>query len=93
MMENINIIKKLLEKNNGIITTKEVKDLEINSKILTRMIEKEIIERVSRDVYISTDTLEDKYFITQAIYKRGIFSHETTLYFYDLCDRTPIKYQ
>ena len=63
------------------------------SKILTRMIEKGIIERVARGVYIETDTLEDKYFITQAICKKGIFSHETALYFHDLCDRTPIKYQ
>ncbi len=92
-MENIYIIKKLLEENNGIITAKEVEDLGINSKILTRMIEKGIIERVSRGVYISSDTLEDKYFITQAICKKGIFSHETALYFHDLCDRTPIKYQ
>lgn len=92
-MENIDIIKKLLKKNNGIITTKEVEDLGINSKILTRMIEKGIIERVLRGVYISVDTLEDKYFITQVICKKGIFSHETALYFHDLCDRTPMKYQ
>ena len=44
-MENIDIIKKTLKKNNGIITAKEVEDLGINSKILTRMIEKGIIER------------------------------------------------
>ena len=56
-MENIDIIKKLLKKNNGIITTKEIEDLGINSKILTRMIEKGIIERVSRGVYISVDTI------------------------------------
>jgi ABC-type multidrug transport system fused ATPase/permease subunit len=31
--------------------------------------------------------------ITQAICRKGIFSHETALYFHDLCDRTPIKYQ
>lgn len=92
-MENIDIIKKLLKKNNGIITAKEVEEIGINSKILTRMIEKGIIERVSRGVYISADTLEDKYFIIQAICKKGIFSHETALYFHDLCDRTPIKYQ
>ena len=57
------------------------------------MIEKGIIERVARGIYIEVDTLEDKYFITQAICKKGIFSHETALYFHDLSDRTPIKYQ
>lgn len=92
-MDNIEKIEKLLNKRNGIITTSEVEKLGINSRILTRMIERGIIERVARGVYISTDTLEDKYFITQAICKRGIFSHETALYFHDLCDRTPIKFQ
>ena len=92
-MEDIDIIKRTLKKNNGIITTKEVESLEINSKILTRMIEKGIIERVERGIYISADTLEDKYFVIQTICKKGIFSHETALYFHDLCDRTPIKYQ
>ena len=92
-MEDIDKIRKILKKNNGTITTKEVEALGISSKILTRMIEKGIIERVARGIYIETDTLEDKYFITQAICKKGIFSHETALYFHDLCDRTPIKYQ
>lgn len=92
-MEGIDKIRKILKKNNGTITTKEVEDLGISSKILTRMIEKGIIERVARGIYIEVDTLEDKYFITQAICKKGIFSHETALYFHDLSDRTPIKYQ
>lgn len=92
-MEDIDKIRKLLKKNNGTITTKEVEALGISSKILTRMIEKGIIERVARGIYIEADTLEDKYFTTQAICKKGIFSHETALYFHDLCDRTPIKYQ
>lgn len=75
------------------IKTYQVEELGISNKILTRMIEKGLIERVARGVYIDKETLEDKYFITQAVCKKGIFSHETALYFYDLCDRTPIKYQ
>lgn len=92
-MDSIRDIETLLKKNNGIVETYQVEELGINNKILTRMIEKEIIERVARGVYIEKNTLEDKYFITQAICKKGIFSHETALYFHDLCDRTPIKYQ
>lgn len=92
-MEDIKKVEKLLKKNNGVIETYQVEEMGINNKILTRMIEKGVIERVARGVYIGKDTLEDKYFITQAICKKGIFSHETALYFHDLCDRTPIKYQ
>lgn len=92
-MDNIEKIEALLKKRNGIITTSEVEDLGINSRILTRMIERGIIERVARGIYISVDTIEDTYFTTQAICKKGIFSYETALYFHDLCDRTPIKFQ
>ena len=92
-MDNIERIEKLLKKNNGIITTREVEKIGINSRVLTRMIEKGLIERVARGVYIGEDTFEDQYFITQAVCRKGIFSHETALYFHDLCDRTPIRYQ
>lgn len=92
-MEDIKKVEKLLKKNNGVIETYQVEEMGINNKILTRMIEKGLIERVARGVYIGKDTLEDRYFITQAICKKGVFSHETALYFHDLCDRTPIKYQ
>ena len=92
-MDDIQKVKKLLEKNNGMIETYQVEELGISNKVLTRMIEKGLIERVARGVYIGEDIFEDQYFITQAICRKGIFSHETALYFHDLCDRTPIKYQ
>lgn len=92
-MDSIEKVEKLLKKRNGVITTSEVENTGINSRILTRMIERGIIERVARGVYISADTIEDTYLTTQAICRKGIFSHETALYFHDLCDRTPIKYQ
>ena len=92
-MDDIKKVEKLLKKNNGVIETNQVENLGINNKVLTRMIEKGLIERIARGVYIGKDTFEDKYFTTQAICKKGIFSHETALYFHDLCDRTPITYQ
>ena len=91
-MDNIERNEKLLKKNNGIITTREVEEIGINSRVLTRMIEKGIIERVARGIYISADTLEDKYFITQAICKRGIFSHETALYFHENTNKISINH-
>ena len=92
-MDNLQKIENLLKKNNGVIETYQVEELGINNKILTRMVQNGMLERVARGVYIGKDTLEDSYFITQAICKKGIFSHETALYFHDLCDRTPIRYQ
>ena len=57
------------------------------------MIERGIIERVARGISSDVCSSDLNYFITQAICRKGIFSHETALYFNDLCDRTPIKYQ
>ena len=92
-MDDIKRVEGLIKRNNGIIETYQIEEHGINNKVLTRMIERGIIERVARGVYISSDTIEDTYFTTQAICRKGIFSHETALYFHDLCDRTPIKYQ
>ena len=66
-MDDIQKVEKLLKKNNGVIETYQVEELGINNKVLTRMIEKDLIERVVRGIYIGADTLEDSYFITQAI--------------------------
>ena len=38
---------------------------------------------------INTNYFEDEYFITQYRCKKGIYSHETALFFHDLSDRTP----
>ena len=92
-MDNISRVNDLIKKCNGIITNKEVKDIGINTRILTRMVERGLIERVSNGVYIGMEAIEDTYFTTQSICKKGIFSHETALYFHDLSDRMPIKYQ
>lgn len=91
-MNDFEKVLSLMKKNKGIITTKEVENTGVNNKILTRMIEKNIIERVTNGVYIDINSIEDTYFTSQAICKKGIFSNDTALYFHGLSDRTPIKY-
>ena len=59
-MDDIQKVEKLLKKNNGVIETYQVEDLGINNKILTRMIERGLIERVARETYIGADTFEDE---------------------------------
>jgi len=91
-MNNIEEILKLMKQKKGVITTKEVENLGINRRVLPRMIEKRLIERVTNGVYIDIDTIEDTYFTSQATCRKGIFSNDTALYFHGLSDRTPIKY-
>lgn len=91
-MSEIQKVLNLFKENNGIITTKQVEEIDINNKVLTRMIEKGLIERVARGVYIDIKEIEDTYVTSQAICRKGIFSNETALYLHGLSERTPIKY-
>lgn len=90
-MSNEKFITKLLKKYNGVLEAKQVTEFGIDNKVLQRMTEKGIIERISRGLYIDANFMEDEYVIAQYRCRKGVFSHETALYFHDLSDRTPLQ--
>ena len=49
-------ILKLIEDNNGVITTKEIVDSNINRIFLTRLVNKGELERVKNGVYVLPST-------------------------------------
>ena len=77
---------------NGYLTTKEVTDNNIPKIYLTKLIEENKIERVSRGVYIKKDELVDDFIILQSKSRNAIYSNTTALYLHGLSDRIPIKY-
>ena len=83
-------ILKIAYENNGYITTKEVRKININSTELTRLVKEKKLERVSRGVYCTPDTFHDDYYKIGSKSKTAIYSYATALYFYDLSDRTPL---
>ena len=85
-------ILKILKENNGIVKTKFLKKENIDRKVLLRMVDENIIERVDRGLYIDVNIIEDEFYIFQYKCKKAIFSHSTALYFHDLSDRSPIRY-
>lgn len=85
------LILELMKKNNGILESKQAKEAGIDNKILQRLNQSGEIERVGRGIYIDANYMEDEYFITQYRCKRGIYSHETALFFHDLSDRAPLQ--
>lgn len=90
-MTNEEKILKLLKDNNGIITTKELEENNIERIYLTRFVNKGIIDRVKRGLYVSKNGWGDEYF--NLIYgTNAIYSYETALYFLGLCESVPIKY-
>jgi len=91
-MNNYDRLINYMKKNNGYITVSEVNKLKIHREFLSKLVERELIERVDRGTYILLDTFDDDLLSTQNKYKRGIYSHGTALYLHQLTDRTPLQY-
>lgn len=84
-------ILKLIEDNNGVITTKEIARNDINRVFLTRLVNKGELERVKKGLYVLPSTWGDEYFnLTYG--NNAIFSYETALYFLNLCETVPSTY-
>jgi len=85
------LVLELLQKNNGILESKQVTEAGIDNKILQRLEQAREIERIGRGLYVDVNYMKDEYFVAQYRCKQGIYSHETALFFHDLCDRTPLQ--
>ena len=90
-MNKTEIIKQMIEENNGIITTQMLEEKKIHRQYLKMLADEGYIENVSRGVYIRPGTVITEYYTIGEQYKSGVFSHNTALYFYDLTDRTPFE--
>lgn len=85
-------IKKILDKNNGYITTKEVNDNNIPRVYLSKMVRNNELIRSSWGHYTSNDIFVDDFYKMINKSKNAIYSHNTALYFHNLSDRTPLRY-
>ena len=85
-------IIKMAKENNGIVTTAMVVATGFSRGNIKYLVDKGIIEKSTRGVYILPEVWDDEIFNLQNRFKRGIYSHETALFLWDLTDRTPNKY-
>lgn len=88
-MKNYEDVKTYVNNHNGMITAKEFKDNNINFFFINKLIEDDIIERVSRGIYNKTEDFEDEYYIIQKKYSKIIFSYNTALFFLGKTEVTP----
>ena len=91
-MKNIEILKKYIEKNNGLLLSSDAKKINIHKQYIKLLCDEGYIERKEKGVYVKKGKNVNEFFLLQRRYKAGIFSHNTALYFYHLTDRTPLKY-
>ena len=86
---NIKIIQKLMEKNNGYITTKELGYFDISRNYLSIMAKKNMIEKVAKGIYMDSAKIEDIYYVLSVSTPKIIYSHMTALYFHNLSIKAP----
>ena len=89
-MKNDNKILNLFK--NGYLTTKDVVSSGIPKVYLTKLIKKNVIERVSRGIYVKKNEFADEFVILQSKSKNAIYSNTTALYLHGFSNRVPLKY-
>jgi len=85
-------IIKMAKENNGTVTTAMVVAAGFSRGNIKYLVDKGMIEKSARGVYILPEVWDDEIFNLQNRFKRGIYSHETALFLWDLSDRTPNRY-
>lgn len=82
-------VVELAKNNNGIVTASMITNAGYSRGNIKYLCEKGVIEKSDRGVYILPDMFDDEMFNIQNRFKKGIYSHETALFLWDLTDRTP----
>lgn len=88
-MDNTKKILNIAIENNGIITSAKVTELGIPRTYLSQLVKSGELEKVDRGIYALPEAWEDEFYILQARYPAGIFSHESALFLLSFTDRTP----
>ena len=89
-VKNDNKILNLFK--NGYLTTKDVVSSGIPKVYLTKLIKKNVIERVSRGIYVKKNEFADEFVVLQSKSKNAIYSNTTALYLHGFSNRVPLKY-
>lgn len=91
-LNNVTKIKKIMKKNKGYITTKEMDNAKIGRDYLKKMILTNEIVNVERGIYIDSNIFEDAYYTFQLRYPNTVFSHFTALSFYGMTEQISYNY-
>lgn len=92
-MNNIERIEELLKAStDGTITTAQITQAGLHRSVLQDYVKNGKLYRFGRGLYVQSNSWEDDFYLLQRKYKRGIYSHDTSLYLLGYSDRTPMKY-
>lgn len=88
-MDNTKKILNIAIENNGIITSAKVTEQGISRTYLSQLVRSGELQKVDRGIYALPEAWEDEFYILQARYPAGIFSHESALFLLSFTDRAP----
>lgn len=91
-MDNMIVVKELIQKNSGWITLKEVLSHGISKYDFYSFAKEYGLERVGHGIYVSDDVWPDTMYLIHLRSTQAIFSHETALFLHDMTDREPLRY-
>ncbi len=89
---NYGKILRMVEKNDGCITTNEVVNNGIERRFLTNMVKKGTLVKISKGYYGLPNYIADEYYKIASKSKNARFSMATALYLHKLSDRNPLVY-
>lgn len=84
-------VLNFIHENNGVIRAKDVRQMDMDTKVLQRLEKSGDLERVAHGLYMDAEHLEDPFLVAQYRCSRGVFSMDTALYLLQLSDRNPAK--
>jgi len=92
-MNNEDKILEILKESGGIVSTAQIRSMDLPTVYLTRMVNKGLIERCGRGIYRKQKGDHDEYYFFSLRYPKIIFSHLSALYLHQLTDKIPDFYE
>lgn len=86
-------VLKIAEMNNGYLYSSIIKNNNIPTIYLTRLIREGKLTKLHRGIYITDNGIEDVFFINSILYSNLVYSGDTALYLNHLSNREYEKYE
>ncbi len=88
-MDYVEKIKEKIKKSGGVITSKELKNSNVPTIYLTRMVGKGELIRADRGIYIDSNGDYDEFYFFHNRCRVGVFSYVSALYLHQFTDIIP----
>lgn len=78
----------IIKNNNGLINSAYIKEQGIPTIYLTRLVNKGLLSKVERGIYVLPSIFEDEFYIGHLKYKNIVYSRKTALYLNNLSNKS-----